>query len=392
MIREGGIGEVRVYRQVQVDGKWRTAPSGTRKVDRWKIGQVIWPTGDAKPKTVYRFGATKEATERDLRLAVAAAMGDRTTDGITGDSSLAEALEAVAETVWPKLARSTRDEYQRDLKRGLIDPKIMGRKLSALDKVVLTRELQRIACKHGHCVRHVRSMLSQAFDLSSLPNPVHSIPTKALSLPDPKDVTPLGDEQRDHLLTIAKSRATFPGKGAKASTKEKLQSVYESIVFGLSTGCRIGEVLALRWENVDLDNRIIRVIDGGSDGTTKTRAGVRRVPVSDDLYRLLSARRKRVGGTGYVFGQPSDPEAAWDSSNFQDEIADLREAAGIEGFHYHQLRHTFIVSLLRAGKAPYAVAQIAGHSSPAVTLRLYAKFLPDEDLSHLLDALPSLAV
>lgn len=402
-VREGGVGELRVYRQQLVDGKWRSAPKGARKIDRWKLGMECWPEGDVKPRIVYRFGASRERVERDLKAAVADVMGDRTKDGITGQSSLREALEAYRETVLPTLASSTRKEYEADLERGLIDPKLLGRKLETIDKTVATRELQRIARHHGHCVRHIRSMMSAAFDLSSIANPVRSIRTAALSLPEAEEVTPLTVEQRDHLLLTARSRAAFPGTtatGVKASTREKLQSVYEILVFGFGTGVRIGEALALKWETCDFEAGTIRIVDGGADGTTKTRAGERTIPMSADVRRVLESRRERLGDAGYVFSRPdpfdrktgtSVPGQKWEAHNLRDDIRDLAEAAGID-FHFHMARHTLAVLALTNGVDAYSVAQMLGHADPSITLRVYSRFIPGRDLSHVVSVIPSMVV
>lgn len=393
MLREGGRGDVRVYRQIRgADGKWKTAPKGARRVDRWRVSQMVWPMGDRKPREVSRFGTVREHAERDLRNAVEAVMGDRSRDGITGDSSLAEAVEAYRETVLVTLKSSTRDEYARDLDRELLGSAILNRKLSVLDKAVLTRELQRIGREHGHCARHVKAILSGAFDLSSIANPVRSISARALQLPDPKDVTPLTVEQRDHVILTARSRAKFPGKGSKEVTRVKLQAVYELVVVGFSVGLRIGEVLALLWEDVDLEAGVLDVHDGGSDGSTKTRAGTRQVPMTPDLRKVLLARRERMGGTGYVFGSPADQLKPWDASNVQDDMADLREASKIAGFHYHVCRHTFAVMCLRNGVDVYSLAQTLGHADPSVTLRTYSRFVPKRDLSHVVAGIPGMAL
>lgn len=393
MLREGGRGAVRVYRQIRgADGKWKTAPKGARRIDRWRVSQMVWPMGDSKPREVSRFGTVREHAERDLRVAVEAVMGDRSRDGITGDSSLADAIKAYRETVLVTLKSSTRDEYTRDLDRRLLDSAILNRKLSVLDKSILTRELQRIGMNHGHCARHVKAILSGAFDLSSVANPVRSISARALQLPDRRDVVPLTVGQRDQVIVTARSRATFTRKGTKEVTRVKLQAVYELVVVGFSVGLRIGEVLALRWEDVDFGAGVMDVHDGGSDGTTKTQAGTRQVPMTSDLRKVLQARRDRMGGVGYVFGSPADQMKPWDASNVQDDMADLREASGIEGFHYHVCRHTFAVMCLSNGVDVYSLAQTLGHADPSVTLRTYSRFVPKRDLSHVVVGIPRMAL
>lgn len=146
-------------------------------------------------------------------------------------------------------------------------------------------------------------------------------------------------------------------------------------------GLRISEALDLRWRDVNLDARRLRV------AAAKTDAGVREVDLTPALQELLADYRNRSPYT-----QPGDlvfPTGAGKRDNpsnvrnrFLDSAARLANAelraAGREpmpGVTPHSLRRTYISLLLAAGAdVPYVMAQ-AGHTDPKMTLGLYAKVI-----------------
>jgi integrase len=146
-------------------------------------------------------------------------------------------------------------------------------------------------------------------------------------------------------------------------------------------GLRISEALDLRWRDVNLDARRLRV------ATAKTDAGIREVDLTPALQELLADYRSRSPYT-----QPGDlvfPTGAGKRDNpsnvrnrFLDSAAKLANAhlraAGREPMPDvtpHSLRRTFISLLLAAGAdVPYVMAQ-AGHTDPKMTLGLYAKVI-----------------
>lgn len=146
-------------------------------------------------------------------------------------------------------------------------------------------------------------------------------------------------------------------------------------------GLRISEALDLRWRDVNLDARRLRV------AAAKTDAGVREVDLTPALQELLADYRSRSPYT-----QPGDlvfPTGAGKRDNpsnvrnrFLDSAAKLANAdlraAGREptpDVTPHSLRRTFISLLLAAGAdAPYVMAQ-AGHTDPKMTLGLYAQVI-----------------
>jgi len=125
----------------------------------------------------------------------------------------------------------------------------------------------------------------------------------------------------------------------------------QRIIFcALQTGMRRGEILSQRWEDVDLDNRILHV------SHSKTPEGeAREIPLTDCLYELLRAIRQHRGP---VFTYQGDPiriiKTTWASS--------LRRS-GIRHFRFHDLRHTANTRMMLAGVLQEVRREILGHSS-----------------------------
>ena len=163
-------------------------------------------------------------------------------------------------------------------------------------------------------------------------------------------------------------------------------------------GLRIGEALELRWRDVDLRGRRLRIAEA------KTDAGVREVDVTPALQELLSEHRDRSHHTqpgDFVF--PTGGGGHDNASNVRnrffapavDQANEALRQAGREPIGAvtpHSLRRTFISLLLAAGAdVPYVMAQ-AGHTDPKMTLGLYAKVIASKtDHGAALDSLVATA-
>jgi len=140
--------------------------------------------------------------------------------------------------------------------------------------------------------------------------------------------------------------------------KHATPAIQDIIIYALNTGCRIGEIFALRWQNVDFQKELINVFAG------KTQK-VRVVPINKPVRRILdfwALGRKNE----YVFYNQKTGE------RFVDLDAGLRlacEKAEIQGVTWHTLRHTFASRLLDRGVDIMTVKELLGHSTVTVTMR-----------------------
>lgn len=159
-------------------------------------------------------------------------------------------------------------------------------------------------------------------------------------------------------------------------------------------GLRRGEVLGLRWSDIDFENRVLhvrqaRVLAGREVVTNapKTARGRRSIPMHAGLIDALKLTRRRTltespvvplrqkqGGDRLVtvnaVGEPMHPDA------YSDRFARLVTEAGLPMIRLHDMRHTALSLLLEQGVPVSVVARIAGHD-PSVTMRTYAHAADD---------------
>lgn len=156
--------------------------------------------------------------------------------------------------------------------------------------------------------------------------------------------------ERTRVLTAAEETRLL---AACAGRRKHLRPI---VIFAIETGCRRGEIQSVRWQDVNLSGRFIRVVAT----STKTLKG-RLVPISDRLHDVLAEQWQNSSGriSEFVFG-PADFKKAF--------LAACR-AAGILDVRFHDLRHTAITRMLEVGISPPLVMKISGHTQQKTFMR-----------------------
>ncbi len=157
-------------------------------------------------------------------------------------------------------------------------------------------------------------------------------------------------------------------------------------------GLRRGELLALRFEDVDLRGGVLRVERAYDPKASvyvepKSRAGRRTVPLPSILREYLAAQRLRAGRPhGLVFGR--DAETPFDYHPTMRRAQRAWRDAGLEPIGLHEARHTFASLMIAAGANVKALASYMGHSSVTITLDRYGHLLPgnEDEAAERLDA------
>jgi integrase len=147
------------------------------------------------------------------------------------------------------------------------------------------------------------------------------------------------------------------------------------------TGLRRGELLALRWRDVDFAGDAIRVTssaDGRTIGTPKSGHG-RTVPMAPEVARALARLKQRTRFTGshdFVFVSPAGEHL--DGSALRRRYATAQRRAGLRQLRFHDLRHTFGSVTINVA-SPVQVQHWLGHADQRTTARyLHHKHRPDE--------------
>lgn len=153
------------------------------------------------------------------------------------------------------------------------------------------------------------------------------------------------------------------------------------ILITLHGGLRIGEICALSWDDINLQDAILHVrhtiarvknpdthtssmliID-----TPKTKASVRDIPISSLLIPILE-EAKRKSHSPYVI---SDSSSFISPRTYEYRFHKILEKCGIEQINYHALRHTFATRCIEAGVDAKSLSEILGHSNVSITLNTY---------------------
>lgn len=146
------------------------------------------------------------------------------------------------------------------------------------------------------------------------------------------------------------------------------------------TGLRTGEINALEWHHIDLDNDLILVrqsIVKGVVRQTKTHGSIRDVPMVPLVRQALLEQRKSHGESSqWVF--PSPQGGTMNLVNFTNRVwKPLLRHLGYRDRRPYQTRHTAATLMLAAGENPEWVARVLGHSSTEMLFRVYSRFVPN---------------
>ncbi len=210
-------------------------------------------------------------------------------------------------------------------------------------------------------VRNINQVISSAMDFARDQKLISSNPTDGCALPklEHKEMKTLPVEQLTSFLREAKENGVF-----------------ELYYIELATGLRRGELLGLKWEDIDLTQGSLRVqrqvarINGEIiEAPLKTKNTYRTLPLSADAVGVLQEQRKKSGSSPYVFPSPTGGPISPDSVLHM--LHRVLKRAGLAQVRFHDLRHTFETLALQNGVDIKTVSGMLGHYSAGFTLDTY---------------------
>lgn len=210
-------------------------------------------------------------------------------------------------------------------------------------------------------VRNINQVISAALTFAKEQKLIISNPTDGCSLPklEHREMKTLTTEQLVSFLREAKE-----------------SGVYEMYYIELATGLRRGELLGLKWEDIDLEQATIRVrrqvarINGEIvEAPLKTKNSYRTVSIGADAVGILK-QQKEKSHSEYVFSSPTGGPISPDS--VIQMLHRVLKRAGLPKVRFHDLRHTFATLALQNGVDVKTVSGMLGHYSAGFTLDTYA--------------------
>ncbi len=351
-------------------------------------------TGVSKPRWVGGFATEAAAKAARDEARVKAYRGeyiDR--NSITVTEYLNDWIDSHAMEIKPR----TRSDYRRCI-RLYVTPRIGRMRLQAVRPSTITKLYHDLLTTGGRdggplavsTVVHTHAILRKAFgDAVQVDELIASNPVERAKRPR-ADVAAPGT-----VWTPAQLR-TF----LAAARQHRLFAFYHVAAY---TGARRGELLNLRWSDIDLDGKKITIsgstgiIDGERvNGTTKSGRS-RVVTIDDDTTSVIREHRKaqaaeqllardswRGNGGGHVFttgwGQPIYPDTVgWLMTKiiraYNAPAEGPRPKEALSHARVHDLRHIHATTLLLNGVPVHVVAARLGHADPAITLRVYAHII-----------------
>ncbi len=335
---------------------------GMRKAKRVGIGELG------------KKSAKSAAQQIQARLALGQAAFDNHKTGVPFDSYSETFLHRIAQT----RKHTTHADYRKIIDRDLI-PTFQG-----LDLQDITREKVKslaMGCLAKgqsaktvqNIIRCLSSLMSHAVEDELLTvNPALK-PGKFLpKISKRRKVNPLTREEVGLLLAI---------------TKDKRPRYFPLFLCAVRTGMRMGELLALQWDDIDWQNRSINVQRNYTHFriTTPKSGESRRVDMSRELAQTLAdlhTERQLEAAASKWETMPmwvfcSEVGGLLHPHNVRDRIFyGLLTKANLRKVRFHDLRHSFASLLLQNGESPVYVKDQMGHSSIQVTVDLYGHLIP----------------
>ena len=303
----------------------------------------------------------------------------------------------------PTVKQSTYISYEGYVRIHL-EPELGSIKLTALT----TEQIQRFFNKkhRGYqgkkglspkTLKNMYNMFNATLEQAVINNRLIRNPLRGVKLPSvtKKEIDILSAEEQALLHSAASRSAELPAFG---------------IIFTLSTGVRLGELIGFQWGDINVKSHSIRVRrtvgrlqkvdeDGNlvakesGKATTeivirspKSITSQREIPLFDELWDGLMAYRSRqsemfdafgidFNSSTHIFCMPTGK--VYDPRTYEDLFKRTLKAADLPGINFLALRHTFATRALEAGMDIKVLSSILGHAQASTTLNLYAHALPD---------------
>ncbi|HRP46607.1 MAG TPA: site-specific integrase [Trueperaceae bacterium] len=348
-----------------------------RKDGRWQGAITIGRDEEGKQlrKTVY--GRTQAEVRKkldDLKKTIGAT--DLTSEAVTLEAYLARWLEEKARQVKPR----TIESYKYTIER-YINPKLGRVKLTKLTPLNIQTALGHIADEvSAHTGNYCRSVLVVALN--------QAVRWRILAANPMNAVDKARVEKEDKVLWSTVQVGTF-------LEKAEGHRLYALFYLAITSGIRIGELLALTWGDLEKGRLQVRrnlTKENGSLvlATTKTSKGRRIVTLAQDTLDVLAAHKEKQASERAKLGDSwQQPDHIFtttigtflDYRNVLREWHKLQDKAEVPRTGLHDARHLHVSLLIRHGLDPKTIADRVGHTNPAFTLRQYAHLFEEQRLA-----------
>jgi integrase len=294
-----------------------------------------------------------------------------------------------------KVKASSFERYETIYRLYVKDSDIYGLNLSTLKSIQIQRYYNKLyeKGKKSTLIKNINKLLRTFFNYAVdegyiLKNPCSG---KRIVIPGEKDI----EDKEVEVFTNEEI-----GILKRHLENHRLKALF---LLALGTGLRQGELLALKWSDIDLDNKELRVersirqlniinADGTKEyktiiQTPKSKSSIRTVPIPSSLIPVLKEHKtqqkleKIKAGPSYIendFVFTTELGKNINASNLRRSYTRLLKRAGIPYRKFHAFRHTYATKLFEANVPLKTVQMLLGHSDISVTANIYTHVMPEE--------------
>ena len=353
-----------------------------------EIGEGIYqqPNGTYCARFVDKFGKRKSKRSKKLqevRQWIAdATYIDEHSDIEQATNMLVDAwfdywIDIKKKTVRPNTVRNYSERYYQNIQ------KVIGKKLLSEVKPIHCQKIFTNMAEEGYrtsTIYQTRISLYNMFEFAKENDVIINNPCKKSVKSDMGKPS----EKKEALSIEVQKRFLEYAEG---------QSYENQFRFVLQTGLRTGELVGLKWEDIDFENKTLKVqrsmeyrysVGVWRVGEPKSKSGYRTIPLTDEAIRILKEQKEKnkkikvisKEWAEQVFlcrkGEPIK------NSTYDTALFKICDKAEIKRFSMHVLRHTFATRCIEGGMMPKTLQKILGHSNIGITMNLYVHITEEE--------------
>lgn len=355
-------GVIKYYLYYRINGKQRNfllgsatalTPAQARDLAKEKAGQVA----SGEDVQVTRHDAKKEALRNSLTL------------GRFLDEHYKAYLFSINAKTAEKAFKSLKNAFKHLADTPLIDIKAWDIQQWVSEKSKLGRTPATIS----NLYNRLRAVFNRAVEWGFIDS--HTLDNVKIPRIDNKRIRYLSTSEENALLNSIRMRDARLkqeyqdkyGKRAEVIVSQRYIDYLEPlIVLAMNTGMRKGEMLTLKWEHINMEDRYLTIRSENAKSKNK-----RTIPLNNTVYEMLSVWQKQNPESILVFEKNGSP-----ISTYQYQWETLLNDAGIENFRFHDLRHHFASKLVMKEADLNVVRELLGHADMKMTLR-YAHLAPE---------------
>lgn len=286
-------------------------------------------------------------------------------------------IDLKKKTVRPNTVRNYSERYERNIKN------VIGNKLLTEVKPIHCQKIFSDMADEGYKTTTIYQTRIALYNMLEFAKENEVIITNPCKKSVKSDIGKPSDK-KEALTIYDQRRFLAAAKG---------QSYEYQYRFALQTGLRTGELVGLKWEDINFERKTLTIersmefrykVGEWRVGPPKSKSGYRTIPLTDEAICILKAQKeknrklkvidKEWADTVFLCrkGQPVK------NSTYDTALFIICDKAGIKRFSMHVLRHTFATRCIEGGMTPKTLQKILGHSNIGITMNLYVHITEEE--------------